>query len=135
LWVRETWQYTGPELNEDPGYVYRATDPYWESMEGWKWRPSVHMPRCASRLTLEITEVGIERLNDLSEADAKAEGTENRSDLAWGRGGQDEDIALWAVNHGHRYAFCDLWESINGPGSWAANPWVWVVKFRWLTDE
>jgi hypothetical protein len=79
-----------------------------------------------SRITLEITEVRVERLNDISEADALAEGIEvdenghavRAGDIAWG---------------GARTAFADLWESINGDNSWTANPWVWVVGFRRVT--
>ena len=95
-----------------------------------RWRPSIHMPRKASRITLEITDVRVEQLNAISEDDAKAEGTDNRSDLAWGHGGQGDDMARWAVDHGHRYAFCHLWDSINGDGAWSLNPWVWVVQFK-----
>lgn len=84
-----------------------------------RWRPSIHMPRWASRLTLEVTGVRVERVQDISEEDARAEG-------------------VFAPNdHGHcwpdgqpRRAFADLWRTINGEGSWKANPFVWVVEFR-----
>lgn len=92
------------------------------------WRPSIHMPRWASRLTLEVTGVRVERLNDISEADAKAEGVDH--ELAFHEGllgrtveGRPAD-AMW---------FEALWESINGDGSWAANPWVWVISFKRVT--
>jgi hypothetical protein len=75
------------------------------------------MPRVASRITLEITGVRVERLQDISEADAMAEGVECCS--GWiGHAGEPRRI------------FCDLWKSINGSESWAVNPWVWVVEFR-----
>lgn len=112
LWVRETWQYTGPELNDEPGYVYRATDPDWASMEGWKWKPSIFMPRQASRISLEIESVRVEKLQDISEEDAIAEGSEAAGQLT-------------AVNR-----FTNLWVKINGEGSFDANPWVWVIEFR-----
>jgi len=86
-----------------------------------RWRPSIHMPRWASRITLEIVSVRVERLNDISEADAKAEGVN----------GEDEAIAAgleWFDKP--RRAFRFLWQSINGAGSWDANPWVWVVEFK-----
>lgn len=124
LWVRESFA-----VCADNNIFYRADgkpDPW----DGVKWKPSIHMPRLASRITLEITGVRVERLNAISEDDAKAEGTENRSDLAWGHGGQGDDMARWAVDHGHRYAFCHLWDSINGDGAWSLNPWVWVVEFK-----
>lgn len=90
-----------------------------------RWRPSIHMPRWASRITLEVTGVRVERLQDISEADAWAEGVE--SDFA---------SAEYAAKHGSlcgrqfRYGYANLWGQINGPGSWGANPWVWVVEFK-----
>lgn len=75
------------------------------------------MPRWVSRITLEITGVRIERLLDISEADALAEGVAPSS----------EPGAVFAPA---KSAYCDLWESINGPGSWFLNPWVWVVEFK-----
>lgn len=129
LWVRET-HYVESAGNQDGlgrFVLYRATD---KDAPVSKWTPSIHMPRWASRITLEITDVRVERLNAISEDDAKAEGTDNRSDLAWGHGGQGDDMARWAVDHGHRYAFCHLWDSINGDGAWSLNPWVWVVEFK-----
>jgi len=74
LWVKETWQTTDEAISEEPGVVYRATDPDWESMEGWKWRPSIFMPRWASRLTLEITDVRVQRIQDISGQDCYFEG-------------------------------------------------------------
>ena len=82
-----------------------------------KWRPSIHMPRRASRITLEVTAVRIERLNDISEADVQAEGCTGSPF------GTSADRVL----------FPTLWESINGPGSWDVNPWVWVVVFKRVT--
>lgn len=82
------------------------------------WKSSIHMPRRASRITLEIVSVRVERLNDISEADAHAEGTPHSMQYASGR--------LASENFAH------LWECINGDDSWDANPWVWVVEFRRL---
>lgn len=84
-----------------------------------RWRPSIHMPRWASRLTLAITEVRVERLQDISEADAEAEGVQIPA-LVPILG------AFWSSRDG----YARLWESINGKGSWAANPWVWAVTFE-----
>lgn len=83
-------------------------------------RPSIHMKREQARITLEITRVRVERLQDISAEDAMAEGVIECSPHLHGLGPCME----W------RYAFEDLWESINGPGSWDANPWVWVVEFK-----
>ncbi len=108
-----------------------------------RWRPSIHMPRFASRITLEITGVRVERLQDISKADSVAEGIERiTSGLAkggWYRGPLRGDSASIAQQAGHDskiptahpgLAYQALWESINGPESWDANPWVWVVEFQ-----
>lgn len=112
---------------------YRATDPAPELCYedgpaggsegdfGCRWRPSIHMPRWASRITLEIESVRVERLQDISEADAVAEGC-----------GQDGSVDGVYVANNPRGAFFHLWRQINGLDSWRANPWVWVVEFRRL---
>jgi hypothetical protein len=112
LWVRETFLYVNKEARE---VDYMAT-----TKDGHgRWKPSIHMPRWASRITLEVTDVRIERLQTITEEDAVAEGMYRER----GAVGQ-------VVRPGPRDAFEALWESINGPGSWFANPWVWVVEFR-----
>ena len=99
-------------------------DAYWKphtkehKFEG-AWRPSIHMPRWASRILLEITGVRVERLNSISDADAKAEG------CCYGRGGGIPDFAVNPADH-----FPTLWASIYGEESWKANPWVWVIEFK-----
>lgn len=114
----------------------------WEDGDGWgwehgkspcRWRPSIHMPRWASRITLEITGVRVERLNDISEADAIAEGIKPSSGniKGWVCPLVDCKAGQLAIRvQDPRSAYGGLWEIINGPGSWAANPWVWVVEFR-----
>jgi hypothetical protein len=112
------------------------------------WHPSIHMPRAASRILLEIVSLRVERLQDISEDDAIAEGIEPNwiGDLAAGPngfGGQG-----WVPDCGWRHylnsddgdpaytpvaSYRSLWESINGAGSWDANPWVWVVEFKRVT--
>lgn len=96
------------------------------------------MPRWASRITLEVTSVRVERLQDISEADAMAEGItygptfdeEGRSGgYHWDRSREDEDVYPTAVQ-----AYRQLWMGINGPDSWDANPWVWVLEFRRLLE-
>lgn len=108
LWVKETWASDGMG-----GARYYATDAVNDLR---RKRPSIHMPRVFSRLTLEVTGVRVERLNDISEADALAEGVD----------------CIKAGTPTERDAYRYLWEDINGPGSWAANPWVWVIEFRRL---
>jgi hypothetical protein len=117
LWVRETFGYNP----DHPGILahccYRA-DPGHEH-DGITWKPSIHMPRRASRILLEITGVRVERLQDIGTEDIEAEGVTT----------SDEAI----MEHGCRARvidFAKLWEGINGGGSWDANPWVWVVEFR-----
>lgn len=124
LWVRETHAVVDREV------IYRADIPDLKEEEsvvrgarrrGTKvdpWTPSIHMPRWASRINLEITEVRVERLQEISEADALAEGARQYED-------KDPD-------YGYAGWYRSLWEEINGPESWAANPWVWVVSFKLL---
>ena len=127
LWVKETFAYAGPEINLVPGFVYRATDPDWSTLVGFRWKPSIFCTRAASRITIEITAIRIERLNDISQEDALAEGMDVFED---GAGFTVPPNGAWHRNP--EDAFRDLWQSINGPDSWSANPWVWVVEFKAL---
>lgn len=121
LWVRETFRlFDSSEcgcydlcncLRYHGRPVYRATADDGES----KWTPSIHMPRWASRILLEITGVRVERLQDISESDCCAEGCGSPI---------TRDLK--------KPQFMALWQSINGPDSWDANPWVWVVEFKVL---
>ena len=140
LWVRENFRYflTNVEegvqfkdgnlynvedmaLNSDDeeqwGQWMRITAPplgvYVDQYKG-KWRPSIHMPRFASRILLEIVDIRVERLNAISDSDVWAEGVR-------GFGGKKKG-----------YIFANLWESINGKGSWDLNPWVWAVEFKFV---
>ncbi|MGP4843356.1 hypothetical protein ACTXGQ_04425 [Marinobacter sp. 1Y8] len=138
LWVRETWrQFNAVDecgCSETPcpcpktGCVlYRADGDDSES----RWLPSIHMPRWASRITLEITDVRVERLKDITRAGAKAEGVERHED-AW------TDYLHRTEFHtagDARSSFCTLWESINGKGSWSENPWVWVIEFSRIDQK
>lgn len=139
LWVRETC--LAEELDDgSDGVRYAADDAFvhiragaaeaeaWHKLFNYRGQqgavvPSIHMPRWASRILLEITGVRVERLQDISDADAFAEGP-----MSWA---QEQDTPIKDLNGGDdRIAFMALWESINGAGSWDANPWVWVVEFR-----
>lgn len=134
LWVRESfWEdldgtiYKADQERGSPWLevgAYKAIrtgangTPY---VSNWGWRPSIHMPRRASRITLEVTGVRVERLQDISVADAIAEGVNIHPD----HHSKPRESIYSPVQ-----AYRDLWESINGPGSWEANPWVWVVEFK-----
>lgn len=91
------------------------------------WRPSIHMPRWASRITLEVKAVRVERLQDISEADARAEGIIDEGCLNCG---MPETCGCGNPSPDARDAFVYLWKSIHGAESWAANPWVWVIEFE-----
>ena len=123
IWVRETWAEAGasaPDLK-----LYRANYPehvptHYEnipSAEEIRWTPSIHMPRWASRILLEITAVRVERLNDISEEDARSEGIS---------GSLARDV---------KEAYAALWRSIYGSDSWRANPWVWVIEFKRIEGD
>jgi hypothetical protein len=122
--VRETWAYGTHALSasrdEDGPFVYAADNFGTQGRLCDRWRPSIHMPRWASRITLEVTGVRVERLQDISVADAIAEGVVECNQNLRGL----EPCMEW------RYAYEDLWGQINGQGSWDANPWVWVVSFN-----
>lgn len=151
LWVRETWApdppadgtwaYTSwagckgsklmdiPERYRTPNHCVFAAD-YPHDAKRWVWKPSIHMPRWACRILLEVASVRVERLQDISEADCWAEGIEEVDgfldnvkivELAKRMGRCIDDAAP---------TFAALWESIGGTGSWDANPWVWVIEFK-----
>jgi len=135
LWVRETWQYYyfGHSGVNAQGIRYKADNAMlWRTqakpITDHKWRPSIHMPRWASRIDLLVKDIRVERLQDISEKDAEAEG-----------------IHLLGLPPDERYnhprkhivAFIELWNMINlnrGYG-WEANPWVWVIEFERIGNE
>jgi hypothetical protein len=121
LWVRETWK---PVHSADPsrGARYRAD----VDRDQTVWRPSIHMPRWASRITLEVTGVKVERLQDISEADARDEGVSRTEAGFWNA----DPKRLQLAGCDARGGFYCLWSDINGPGSWRANPWVVAIAFK-----
>jgi hypothetical protein len=149
LWVRETAALIdNSDLgvpHDDPEHrywEYRADGDYDRLPGDWppeeranperpRWTPAIHMPRAASRLLLDVTAVRVERLQDISEADAIDEGVKADADGCFYPPGQD-----WSGERAPnpqstaRSAYAVLWDSINGAGSWDANPWVWVVGFK-----
>ena len=134
LWVRETWKTSKTYDPFSPSQIDSGAAVKWmadgssrlNGPENWgKTRVSIHMPRWASRINLEITGIRCERLNDISEKDAFDEGTGvvDREGVMQHAGGHPS----YSIG-----AFKTLWESINGPGSWDVNPFVWVVEFKKL---
>jgi len=129
LWVRERWA-TDVVWDTVAPRDIPVGQPIWYDGTGFperkfalcgRWRASIHMPRWASRITLEIADVRVERLNEISGNDVLAEGVDNgKANAAMG--------ARW--DNMQRMAFGELWEEIHGPGSWGANPWVWVISFK-----
>lgn len=126
LWVRETF---GRQWRH--GFIYRADVE--TPIPAGGWEPSIHMPRCASRIMLEVTRVCVERLQNISEADAQAEGIQVLplqsvdDPSAWRQSGPGAHQARNA-----RESFRLLWDSINSKRGfgWDVNPWVWVIEFR-----
>lgn len=142
LWVREAWRvgYGHDWYREDLGRTPKPGDydPSRTPVEyladgqrqlGGREHPSIQMPRWASRLTLTVTDVRVERLQDISEADARAEGLLAFPDAGppthWAAGSERDDV--WHTDPRHAYAA--LWNAINGPSAWEANPWVVAISF------
>lgn len=132
LWVRESWACIDPRQSVRDGQAVPehpnlsdGTLEFWKTKlryrtngefavdESYRWRPSIHMPRWASRLTLEITGIRVERVQEISEADSEAEGCT----------GDLPQISAKGL-------FRTLWDDTNGKGAWERNDWVWVVDFR-----
>lgn len=158
LWIRETWQkfaygYDPIPLNRFGGNFapfvgvcngvplrwracYAADGPLEHPIDGpARWRPSIHMPRWASRITLEVTGVRVERLQNISEDDAKAEGLKVTGPTVNSAGEVIDDrpgyLGYGSLWHDPRRAFETIWDSINGKRApWASNPWVWALEFK-----
>lgn len=142
LWVRETWQHSNFPLgpyDESCAVFYRADymdDPHGpdgeKSPEGKyrTWRPSIHMPRKAARLLLEVTGVRVERLQDISARDAIAEGIRRIGDGFERFHPDPADTEHAGITRDPVLAYRGVWEQINSTGSWDVNPWVWVIEFR-----
>lgn len=138
LWVRETWCNVPLKPDGKMGAIYKADGPDecdLEIEDGWEfmgqWRPSIFMPRWASRITLEITNVRVERLNSISREDAIKEGLIHKKGVIepdWWENGKSEGTYLSPVT-----CFEALWDSINGKTyPWSSNPFVWVIEFKRL---
>lgn len=135
LWVKEDFRVTeggvildgaGGQMDYvEPEIIYRADS----RKETGRWKPSIYMPRWASRITLEVTEVRVQRLQEISESDARAEGI---SPLPSGRFfcGHDEEGEITC--NSPITAFAWLWNSLHENGSWDTNPWICAISFRRL---
>lgn len=125
LWVRETHM-PMPHLNAK--VFYRATD----RLVGGRWKPSIFMPRILSRALLEIVSIRVERLQEISEEDAYAEGCEGETCAPVGSTPGDGSTC-WTL---FKPAYQKLWDSINGKKHpWSSNPFVWVIEFKRVQDS
>lgn len=146
LWVRETWQ-----VRDDKSYYTKADTKchrteHPQCAEIWnktqppeafpQWISPIFMPRWASRITLEITGVRVERLQEITEADAIAEGiTEALSEDTLSGGAVNPELPEHFTPYRHKFGFKFLWDQINGKrASWESNPWVWVVDFKRMNN-
>lgn len=150
LWVRESLKAVYDEHGYIADYAYSADSakvPRCPDLAEWASDatafvhlqrpggvPSIHMPRWACRLVLEITGVRVERLGEITAADAKAEGIEGQTDTGpWRNYLRDGYWFPEGKNIAPQLSFASLWQSINGANSWQSNPWVWVVEFKRVT--
>ena len=132
LWVRENWQGLTfgdylPTNSRVCDLRYAATDALADAhrdVRGYPWRPSIHMPRWASRLTLTVTDVRVQRLQEISAADSLAEGVQCHTCKAMGQSACNRRGCFASID-----AFRAIWDHINGPGAWAENPWVAAYTF------
>jgi hypothetical protein len=137
LWVRETWN-TLSEYVRKPDYSVMSNDDFvYKANEDRidKWKPSIFMPRSACRIRLKITDIRVERLQDISEADAIAEGAEPALETAGGNFLEYIDKSHVFYNFApfkFRTGYKKLWSKINGQKSWDENPFVWVIEFKKL---
>lgn len=144
MWVKETWAHDADDIescraaNEDalgaPNHLYyKATE---VSPEALHWRSAITMPRWASRLTLEITEVRVQRLHEITEDDARAEGVKPFF-ARFPALGREQHITSGelARDAEHRASYAVTWDEANGKRAmWATNPWVWALTFRRISD-
>lgn len=130
LYVRETWATWSPTYGTTPEIIYKA-DGYSQSHK-MKWRPSIHMPLEAARIFLRVTDVRVERLQEITEEQAEREGcTAGRIEVTGGPWGVEDDPDEWTA----RESFADVWDSTIKKADralygWDANPWVWVIEFE-----
>lgn len=138
LWVRETWQQRNDKalkLGFDK-YYYKAD---FKGCTEAGWKPSIHMPKAAARIWLQVTEIKVERLQDITDVDAINEGVETWESPVHKNLPTYQNYLNPCLDKSEcvflspKLSFQTLWQSINGPDSWESNPWVWVVKFKVLS--
>lgn len=130
LWIRERFETeTDGKVKFYAGNIEVENNKSYERLT--KWKPSIHMPKAAARIWLKITSVKVERLQDISDEDAIAEGVEFYNDrgIIVYRSYKAHPPYYWSIATAHK-SFETLWQSINGNESWDANPWVWVISFE-----
>jgi len=136
LWVREMFFYNGDEV------VYRANGTCCEQFEQCecnevgkpKWRPSIHMPKDAARIWLQVKSIRVERLHDITEADAISEGIE-RNDIGYKNYNDVHDVSAIIGDNAAVRSFQSLWCKINGSPHWNSNPFVWVIEFEVISCD
>ena len=158
LWVKETWCVARHHDRTKPTELpeRRMTVVYdagghscnvgvggWRHLDEWpsgvpfgKLRPSIFMRRWMSRIDLEVQSIRVQRLNDITEEDARSEGADplDMDDILREKRDGLLDVPLKEIGKPYRNGFASLWESIHGPNSWASNPWVWVVAFKHMKE-
>ena len=131
LWVRETWcNINKPEYQ--PEYYYKADTQGAEDYnpKEWKWCPSLFMPKAACRIFLKVNSIHAELLHDITEREAREEGVETTKSGMWKNYNKTKEPHWIDDLSCATSSFESLWRKINGNDSWAANPWIWVVKFQ-----
>lgn len=128
LWVRETWCQIGETVDGVKTIAYRGDNDI-ELGGDLRWKPGIHMFRWASRITLDVTRVRVERLHEITDDDAEAEGIEMSPDGVSAYYGEPGELG--GLLPSAKDAFRMLWDSINRErAAWESNPWVWVVEFK-----
>lgn len=136
VWVRESFAvqeyFNGLTLNGCT--IYKAS---YDGPVAWNWKPSIHMPKTAARIWLEITNIKVERLQTISEKDSMAEGIESKIEkkksglCTFYKDYFNQNDWYWSA----KASFMSLWQSTNGRNSWISNPWVWVITFKVLSTS
>ncbi|MBD3627641.1 hypothetical protein [Cyclobacterium sp.] len=141
LWVRETWAKV-LDTDSNPFYAHKADSLFFVD----RWKPSIHMPKSAARLWLMVEDIRVERVQDITEKDAIAEGVSTLFlkgnihydpntflNYTWHGMGGDDSFSGYSSTGNARESFQSLWYKINGKSSWKSNPWVWVIQYRILS--
>lgn len=139
LWVRESFSNLNVDFTCSPYWIFKADMDHPDQHGPVTWKPSIHMPKKLCRIFLEVTEVRVERLQDITEEDCLAEGSIERNHRCNGGGYYEGGGEIWDcicqnwLDSPERLGFFDLWEDIHGPESLTLNPWVWVISFKQIS--